>query len=249
MQSLAVIRRPLAAHKPAKRAVTVRPSEGVIDMIKLAVSGSSLRNIFARTGEVIEYEKTIGGYVQQALIKRAQEMGIKGLSLANLLATVEAESGFKTRKESHRYSPTRAREMFSALAKKTDAQIIALVARGEDAFFETVYGYTTTAGRRLGNIKPGDGALYPGRGVFQITGRDNYTRFSAYSGIDVVRNPDFLVLDLGTSVESAIWFWSTQVIARRADKDIIMATKVVNPYLPDVTPRVHAAKAFAKLVA
>lgn len=42
----------------------------------------------------------------------------------------------------------------------------------------------------LGNLKPGDGVRYKGRGYIQITGRFNYTKFTNRYGIDLVGNPD-----------------------------------------------------------
>ena len=45
---------------------------------------------------------------------------------------------------------------------------------------------------RLGNIQPGDGARFKGRGFIQLTGRFNYTKFSAAIGMadQLVQNPD-----------------------------------------------------------
>jgi hypothetical protein len=42
----------------------------------------------------------------------------------------------------------------------------------------------------LGNTHPGDGAKYPGRGFPQLTGLDNYTRYGALVGVDLVGKPE-----------------------------------------------------------
>jgi len=41
----------------------------------------------------------------------------------------------------------------------------------------------------LGNVYPGDGPLYKGRGYVQITGRVNYQKFSSILGIDLISQP------------------------------------------------------------
>lgn len=48
--------------------------------------------------------------------------------------------------------------------------------------------------RELGNLQPGDGVRFPGRGDVQLTGRGNYARMGERYGIDLVGNPD-LALD------------------------------------------------------
>lgn len=43
---------------------------------------------------------------------------------------------------------------------------------------------------RLGNVNPGDGQRYKGRGYVQLTGRSNYADWSRRLGVDLVGNPN-----------------------------------------------------------
>ena len=67
--------------------------------------------------------------------------------------------------------------------------------KGVPSWFENHYGYTSKAGPILGNVNPGDGMKYAGRGFIQITGRFNYTHFGKVIPIpDLVDHPE-LALD------------------------------------------------------
>lgn len=55
----------------------------------------------------------------------------------------------------------------------------------------------------IGNVKPGDGFLFRGRGHAQITGRSNYTKFAKRLGVDLVGNPD---LALEPAISATILF-------------------------------------------
>lgn len=52
-----------------------------------------------------------------------------------------------------------------------------------------LYEPGTSAGRRLGNTQVGDGARFRGRGLIQLTGRDNYTRTGRDIGIALAEQP------------------------------------------------------------
>jgi putative chitinase len=64
---------------------------------------------------------------------------------------------------------------------------------GGKAYFTKMYdinGSRPAKARELGNLSPGDGARYPGRGYVQLTGLSNYARASRKIGVDLVTNPD-----------------------------------------------------------
>jgi putative chitinase len=83
---------------------------------------------------------------------------------------------------------------------------------------------------RMGNgtIESGEGWAHRGRGLKQLTGKDNYTRCGAALGVDLVANPNLLLEPL-YAARSAGWFWQSNNLNRFADAgDIKGMTKVIN---------------------
>jgi len=73
---------------------------------------------------------------------------------------------------------------------------------------------------RMGNgpEKSGDGWKYRGRGLKQLTGKDNYTRCGKSLQVDLVNNPEKL-LEPEFAARSAGWFWETNNCADFIDRD------------------------------
>ena len=88
---------------------------------------------------------------------------------AGVLAQLKAESNFKPRSESLRYSPERLYSMFPKYFKDVD-EARKIAAQGEQAIGDRIYG------GRMGNA-PDEGYKYRGRGLIQLTGKDNYTKY------------------------------------------------------------------------
>lgn len=82
----------------------------------------------------------------------------------------------------------------------------------------------------LGNVQPGDGVMYKGRGLIQLTGRANYEAFNGFldDDVNVVEHPE-KVEEPELAALVAGWFWWKTGLNKLADKDDVLAvTKRVN---------------------
>jgi putative chitinase len=70
---------------------------------------------------------------------------------------------------------------------------------------------------RMGNTEDGDGWKYHGRGLIQLTGKDNYERCGSSIDVDLLGNPD-LLLDPQYAALSAGWFWNKHGLNELADQ-------------------------------
>jgi len=83
---------------------------------------------------------------------------------------------------------------------------------------------------RMGNgdTASGDGYRFRGRGVIQLTGRDNYTAFGLSVGMTADKVIDYVTTKKG-ALESACWYWSSRGINAACDaNDIVRMTKLIN---------------------
>lgn len=83
---------------------------------------------------------------------------------------------------------------------------------------------------RMGNRDEasGDGWRYLGRGLIQLTGKENYQWFAASLEIDVEDLPEYMGTFEG-AVQSACFFWESNNLNQWADKgDILTLTKRIN---------------------
>jgi putative chitinase len=81
---------------------------------------------------------------------------------------------------------------------------------------------------RMGNTEDGDGAKYIGRGLIQLTGKDNYKAFGEAIGEDLVSTPQ-LVEEPRYAALSAGWFWNKRGLNALADvMDIETMSKRIN---------------------
>lgn len=141
--------------------------------------------------------------------------------VAHFLAQVAHESSGLTRfEEGLSYSAERLVQVWPSRFPNIGAATP--YARNGAKLAEKVYG------GRMGNTQPGDGFKFRGRGLIQLTGRDNYTKAAAYSGLPLVDDPG-LASDPANAALIALGFWKSAALNDEADRDDIAAiTRAVN---------------------
>lgn len=106
---------------------------------------------------------------------------------------------------------------------------------GSFSYFDK-YESGTPQGVQLGNVAPGDGFLFRGRGYVQITGRDNYTHIGQLLHVDLVSDPD-KALDPAIAYQIAAggmkngWFTGkrlAQYIPTGGQPDFVNARRIIN---------------------
>jgi putative chitinase len=96
-----------------------------------------------------------------------------------------------------------------------------------------IWGPTATQARYdtrydLGNIAPGDGFKYRGRGLIQLTGRANYKAAGEALGVDLIANPELLG-EPALACRSAGWYWKTHGCNELADGALFeKVTRAIN---------------------
>jgi len=97
-------------------------------------------------------------------------------------------------------------------------------ARNPEKIANKVYG------GRMGNgtEETGDGWLYHGRGLIQLTGKDNYTLAGDALNMDFIHSPDYVLVPKYAAL-TAGWYWNKRQLNKEADaKDYTGMTKKIN---------------------
>lgn len=146
--------------------------------------------------------------------------------IAAFIAQCAHESGnFMVLQENLNYRPATLRKIFPKYFP-TDAMANDYCSRPnkQEAIANKVYA------NRMGNgdEASGDGYLYRGRGLIQLTGKDNYTFFAGSLGISVEEAAEYMGTFEG-ACQSACFFWEQNKLNQWADKgDIVTLTKRIN---------------------
>ena len=144
--------------------------------------------------------------VLNTAMSRYQIVGTK--RIAAFVAQLGHESGQLTRLvENLNYS---AEALRKAWPSRFDLSLATSVARKPEQIANIAYG------KRMGNTAPGDGWKYRGRGLIQITGKNNYRACGEALGLDLIAQPELLEKPQHACM-SAAWYWASRGLSTLAD--------------------------------
>ncbi len=146
--------------------------------------------------------------------------------IAAFVAQCAHESGgFTALKENLNYKAVTLRKIFPKyFPDDAIANHYASLPNKQEAIANKVYA------SRMGNgdESSGDGYRYCGRGLIQLTGKNNYQSFADSLEMDVEDVPEYLATFEGAA-QSACWFWESNNLNQWADKgDVLTLTKRIN---------------------
>jgi putative chitinase len=159
-----------------------------------------------------------------ALNETCEEFGIDSpYRIAGFISQTAHESaGFKFVSENLNYSAASLMRVWST--RFPTLEIAQRYAMNPEKIANRAYA------DRMGNgdEASGDGWKYRGRGLIQLTGKNNYVAYSMACDNEALQKPD-IVAEPKYAAESAGWFWSVNRLNSVADtQDIVRMTKIIN---------------------
>jgi len=107
-----------------------------------------------------------------------------------------------------------------------------MVERGSPDYFKRYERrFSPKTAKDLGNVQPGDGERFKGRGYIQLTGRYNYKRAGKSLNLPLEERPE-LAADPEIAAKIALWYWNRRVKPNVDDfSDTAEVTKNINAKL------------------
>jgi len=151
------------------------------------------------------------------------EMNVNIARLAGFIAQCAHESGgFVATVENLNYSPKGLMATFKKYFPTED--IANQYAHQQEKIANRVYANRM----HNGDEASGDGFKFRGRGLIQLTGRDNYTKFANDLGISLDDTVEYMSTSNGATA-SAGWFWDNNKLNQYCDSgDFVTLTKRIN---------------------
>jgi putative chitinase len=182
----------------------------------MTLTQAQLKQIIPKNPYVDHWHKALAQLLPEYEINTPQRM-------AAFLAQCAHESGgFLAIKENLNYRAASLRKTFAKYFP-TD-ELAQQYANKPQAIANKVYA------NRMGNgdEASGDGYCYSGRGLIQLTGKDNYFWFAASINLTPEAASEYMETFEGAA-QSACWFWETNNLNQWADAgDILTLTKRIN---------------------
>jgi len=238
MVDLTIVNRCLAAWPQAGMAgaclICVKAVQAVITTIEMHPSKELTMAIVVALEQVERLAPDCGAAYRAALAIGQPVLDYYGISaralrVVHFFAQVLHETGALTLQfENLNYSAARLREIWPNRFRPRGPLKAAHYAHRPQRLANVVYG------GRLGNVAPGDGYLFRGRGLLQLTGKDGYAHATTllrqvwHAVPDLTRDPDAVVA-AAWCLQVAAAEWQSRGCNEAADQDdVALVTKLIN---------------------
>lgn len=153
--------------------------------------------------------------------------------LAKFIAQCAHESmGFSKFQENLNYSADGLRKIFPKYFQEQSAKRLGYIKNSAGVIVQKANQQeiaNIVYGNRMGNGQSisGDGWKYRGRGVLQLTGKENYTKFQKWlNDPEIIQNPDKILTSTKLIVLTGIFFWDVNNLQQIEDFTVL--TKRIN---------------------
>lgn len=155
-----------------------------------------------------------------------KEFGITAVTdQAMFIAQVGHESaGFTSLVESFNYSVDGLKKTFGKRLTPYQCEMLGRVDGKQVAHQPQIANLVY--GDRMGNNSQGDGWKYRGRGLLQITGRENYAKCGAALKLDLISTPELLTQEKNAA-RSAAWYFTLRGCLMYSG-DVVRVTQIIN---------------------
>lgn len=187
--------------------------------VQIVQKNNKLANILSKVGVRPTLAETYSSHLDKAMTKSS--ILTKNQKSMFLAQTLHESAMLSDVTENLNYSELNLAKVFKKYFDRNTAKIYA---RNPEKIANRVYA------NRMGNGNEmtGDGWKYRGRGLIQLTGKENYINCGKDLGVDLIKNPDYLTTPVGAAM-SAAWFWRKNKLNFSAEKgDIVTNTKIIN---------------------
>lgn len=178
----------------------------------------------------------------ETLSKFACKLNITRAMTAHFFGNLHHESGgFSITEENGNYSAKRLLQIFPKYFNPFNVNEYA---------GDAVAIFNRTYGGRMGNVEPGDGYKFRGRGFMQVTGKYSYDRLGKFLGVDLIKNPDLVATKY--PLESAIFYFTDnklwKLVDDISDASIQKVRKRVNGGLNGISEVVKLTRYYYNLI-
>ncbi len=211
----------------------------------LGLAAYGVNNLTKDAGESKSIEQ-----IQQELEYEKNKVKADPQAVREMIALLKSETG-RTLVAQARASGMKGRELsqFIAQCAHETLNFEHLEELGGQTYFKRYdIKHNPRKAKQLGNVRPGDGYKYRGRGFIQLTGRENYRKAGKALGLPLEEQPD-LVSRPDVAAKTALWYWHKRVKPKIADySDTKRVTKPINSGLKGLEDRDEKYKAVAQII-